>query len=309
MISKNPEQNFGINLTTLEEISNVSSPGFPFFAEETSRTFFTNDSYPWHWHQTVQFFYVTRGQMNYSVPGKTYTFMEGDGGFLNANTLHSLEYPDKEPCTFVYFLLHPALIGGELQSDIMTKYVRPITDNSNFEIYRFRRDNAEHQVIIDMIREICNIYENKPVHFELLIRSQLSLLWASFDDLTYNHRISLTPKVSSSRIKSMIAYLVDHYAEKITLDDIAEAGMCSKRECNRTFTQQMHTTPIDYLLTIRLQKAATLLVETELSVTEIGASCGFNSTSYFIKQFREKYIYSPKEYRKYYNSYHPLVKK
>ena len=56
--------------------------------------------------------------------------------------------------------------------------------------------------------------------------------------------------------------------------------------------------PIDYLLQVRLSKAAELLLKTELPVSEIAQKCGFHDSNYFSRQFRKRYAAAPKNYRK-----------
>ena len=56
--------------------------------------------------------------------------------------------------------------------------------------------------------------------------------------------------------------------------------------------------PIDYLLHVRLAKAAELLLKSELSIFEIASECGFTDSNYFSRQFRKYYNSSPRDYRK-----------
>lgn len=294
---RNAALNYAIDGTSLEEFNRVTSPGFPFFAEDTKRSFFVHDFYPWHWHPTVQFFYVTEGCMRYSIPGNTYTFCQGDGAFLNAHVLHMLQYPNDEPCSFPCILFHPTLVGGDSGSDIMQKYVRPLTDHTDFDIFLLHRSLPAHRRILDLVRDCYELYQKKEPYYELLIRSRLSLLWIEFSEATRDYRNHRKGKMSSPRIKAILTFLNDHYREKISLADLAQAGMCSRRECNRIFRDQLHITPFQYLLTLRLKRACALLADTDLSVTEIGIACGFGSTSYFTKLFHQQYGLTPGEYR------------
>lgn len=296
------ENDYSINITTLEETRLANTPGFPFFTEETDN-FKSPPTYPWHWHPSVQFFYVVSGEIKYTLPNGTYIFKKGHGGFINANILHMLHYAENQPCRFVYHVFHPEFIGGSLQSDIMTKYVRPITDNSDFDFFHLNGDNPSHKPILELLKETYEHYTAKDPYYELYIRSKISIMWIMFNEVTHNYRTNLIGKLSSDRIKAMLAYLNNHYMEKVTLEKIAQAGMCSKRECNRSFQNQLHTSPFDYLLQIRMQKACNYLVNTSSSITDISTACGFGGTSYFIKLFREKYGYSPKEYRKNFQTY------
>ena len=56
--------------------------------------------------------------------------------------------------------------------------------------------------------------------------------------------------------------------------------------------------PIDYLLHVRLAKAAEMLQKTELPISEIALECGFTDSNYFSRQFRRHCNSSPRDYRK-----------
>jgi AraC-like DNA-binding protein len=58
----------------------------------------------------------------------------------------------------------------------------------------------------------------------------------------------------------------------------------------------MGTTPQLYLLNVRLEYAADLLIGGDLSIADVASTSGFNSTAYFIKQFKKKYGQTPKKY-------------
>jgi transcriptional regulator GlxA family with amidase domain len=96
----------------------------------------------------------------------------------------------------------------------------------------------------------------------------------------------------------MMIYIHDHFAEKISVRDLAAAAFLSERECYRVFQNCLHMTPTEYLTSIRLQMACRMLAETRESVTDIGHACGLGSSSYFGKTFREHTGYTPLEYRR-----------
>ena len=84
----------------------------------------------------------------------------------------------------------------------------------------------------------------------------------------------------------MLAFLHAHYGEKITLEEIAQVAAVSTRECLRCFREAIDQSPMEYLITYRIRAARKLLENTDLPVTEVALRCGFNSASYFTKQFR-----------------------
>ena len=98
-------------------------------------------------------------------------------------------------------------------------------------------------------------------------------------------------------IVSTIAYLEKHYAEKITVEDMAKAANLSAAHFFAVFKKQMGVSPMAYLNHYRLSLAAELLLRTELSVTEIAASVGISDPVYFNKCFKKVYQIPPTQYR------------
>ena len=96
----------------------------------------------------------------------------------------------------------------------------------------------------------------------------------------------------------MLLYIYEHYPEKITVQQVAEAAFISERECFRVFRDCLQTTPVEYLMNYRIRKACIMLEEGCETVTAIGQACGLGSSSYFGRIFRETMGMTPVEYRK-----------
>ena len=100
----------------------------------------------------------------------------------------------------------------------------------------------------------------------------------------------------------MIRFIQENYAQRLTLEQIAESAAISPRECLRCFRDSIHQSPVDYLIDYRLLCAKKLLETTELSITEVALQCGFNSNSYFTKLFHRSTAKTPNAYRKEFRS-------
>ena len=96
----------------------------------------------------------------------------------------------------------------------------------------------------------------------------------------------------------MLAYIHEKHPEKLTLEDIAGAAAISTRACLRCFRVSIRQSPMEYLIGYRIRAARKLLETTDLPVTEIAMRCGFNSPSYFSKQFRQICAMTPNACRK-----------
>ncbi|RKX47261.1 MAG: AraC family transcriptional regulator [Verrucomicrobia bacterium] len=99
------------------------------------------------------------------------------------------------------------------------------------------------------------------------------------------------------RIGDAIAHIEAHYAEKITLDELAEKSHLSKRHFLRIFHDCIGRSPIDHLMHIRTQKAAELLRHTDRTITDIAFDCGFSDGNYFTRCFRKTTGETPRQYR------------
>ena len=106
-----------------------------------------------------------------------------------------------------------------------------------------------------------------------------------------------TQVCASAGMQTMLKYIQQHCAEKITLDEIAAVGAMCRSKCTVLFRQVLQQTAIEYVQSVRLQKSCELLSETDLSMTEIAGSCGFSGASYFVELFHQQFGMTPRRYR------------
>ena len=109
-------------------------------------------------------------------------------------------------------------------------------------------------------------------------------------------------KISSniSKIKPAILEMHNNYAQTMSLNYYADLCNMSLSSFQHTFTKLMNTTPIKYLNKIKLDNSIFLLIESELTISEISDSLGFSEPSYFSNLFKKKYGMSPATYREKY---------
>ena len=137
---------------------------------------------------------------------------------------------------------------------------------------------------------------------ELLVRNALSRAWGILAEQgrpesgIYAERS--TDGKYEQRVKKILEYIEGHYADYITIEDMARQVNISRTECFRCFQRITGQTPLEYLTFYRLGQAAYKLRNTDSSITEICISSGFSQPSYFGKKFREYYGVSPLKYRK-----------
>jgi transcriptional regulator GlxA family with amidase domain len=95
-------------------------------------------------------------------------------------------------------------------------------------------------------------------------------------------------------INEAIKFINIEFGQDITIEMLAKLSCLSKSHFSKLFTDEMKVSPIIYLKTIRLQNAKKMLRSKKLTITQVATQCGFNSTSYFSKQFKEVFNETPK---------------
>jgi len=93
-------------------------------------------------------------------------------------------------------------------------------------------------------------------------------------------------------------YIHTHFQEPITVSDIAGYVSLSQYHFSRIFKKETSLAPHTYLANFRLKKAKTFLLETNETVEQIAAICGFFSTSHFIRAFKKEMEVTPSVFRK-----------
>lgn len=95
-----------------------------------------------------------------------------------------------------------------------------------------------------------------------------------------------------------IHHITQYIFQPLPIDTIAERCCMSLSCFKRYFLCLFHDTPHHWYVTQRLRYGMHLLLSTSLSVKEIGARCGFHSTSHFIRLFRHTYGLTPTQIRR-----------
>ena len=274
---------------------------FPISYFQDELALLPNQAGPLHWHPEFEIATAVSGVLEYQVGQERIVLESGDSIFVNGNMLHSIrqltgEAPDPMP-NIVFF---GSLIAAET-SDIYARYIQPIMDCHGLPYVVFRHDRSDHAPVNALIQELYRLLREQPACFEMAVQRNLSSIFEylslHFDALprTEATRVQLNTQV---RVQQMLAFIYAHYAEHVTLADIADAASISRSEAGRCFQAYMGCTPVNALIRHRLQKAHGMLHDAALTLQEISDACGFHSVNYFSRQFRKHYGYTPSHARK-----------
>ena len=279
----------------------------------------TGNNVPLHWHPNLEFFVVHRGRVHVQAGNSNIILEQGEGIFLNTNCLHSYESCGGEPCYCPNVVLQPEFIAP-VNSAINTHYVMPITLNSQLPYVVLDRSAEWKREILECLDRVFSMlqvygeissygeapeleFNSQPGErecFEIRVQCEINRAWA----LLYSNmgEIELAPAVKNEhvlqiRMQKMIGFIQQHYAEDVSLQDIANSASISRSEASRCFQSYLHTSPVSYLLKYRVERSMQLLRDNNMTVEAVALECGFSSSAYFCKLFRSHTGMTPKQYR------------
>lgn len=269
-------------------------PDFPVYIRRAFLSSYPNYAADSHWHGDIEMIAILSGQMLYNVNGEIITLNKGEGIIVNSKQFHYGFSESKTECEFICILFHPLILCSTKMFE--NEFVKPIL-NSSVSYWHLSPKLHWQDEVLKHIRNICDKKDKKTA--PLQIHSSVCLLWNEI--ITHTDCLSKFGKTSESKLtvlKKMIAYIHEHYSEKIMLEDIAAAGHISKRTCGTIFLEYHNKTPIEFLADYRLRKSIELMKDTDMSILDISLAVGFSGASYYAEIFKKYFGKSPAEYRK-----------
>lgn len=103
--------------------------------------------------------------------------------------------------------------------------------------------------------------------------------------------------ISVARIRKVLSYIHNDPCRDYSLSDLLGQVRIQKSVFLQSFRSVTGTTPLQYIINLRLETACDLLAETDLQISQISDKCGFKDPFYFSRCFKKKYSLSPRQYR------------
>lgn len=236
---------------------------------------------PAHWHRSVEISYIYDGIAELWIDGKC-QIINNDFSFINSGVVHELKATQSNVPSFTLVVLSYEYLKKTIE---------------NFDDISFKLNPTVKDQLINIFKQIKNIYDNNTEYSYLMLNSLI-------DQIIYilcNNCIQKKNELFLSHqkfTKDFIRYINDHYNEKLTLEDVASNFGLSKEYFSKLIHQKMGVTFLGCITQTRLHFAYDLLLETEQSIQEISDSCGFSNVKSFISSFKEVYKQTPSQYRK-----------
>ncbi|MBN8218818.1 MAG: helix-turn-helix transcriptional regulator [Spirochaetes bacterium] len=103
--------------------------------------------------------------------------------------------------------------------------------------------------------------------------------------------------VGAWQVRDLSEWLETHYAEPVSLDDLARKYGISPTQLSRSFSEQSGVTLFEHLNRLRIAKACQLLKRGQLPILDISLAVGYRNLSFFNRYFRRVTGMAPREYR------------
>lgn len=231
-------------------------------------------------------------QLLYIASGKAHFFFHGIEQIVTAG--HMILYHPNEEQNYVYYGIDNVEVywvhftGSDIV-EILDSYDIP---SSNPVFY-----TGTAVIYESLFKKIICELQQQSIQFEELSMMYLRQLFLFIQrNLAGYHRSSNHAMVDEVELAKN--YFHDHYQESISIEEYAHSRHMSTCWFIRSFRTLTGSTPLQYILTIRIANARALLEHTQYNVTEIAALVGFDDPLHFSHVFKKHTGVSPSKYRK-----------
>lgn len=255
------------------------------------------ESYPEHWHTPIEIIMPIENFFDVSNKKEIFTLQEGEILFINSGVIHGM----------------PSTIHGErliLQVDLAL--LHSVADIASMlstipQALLLTPANAPtiHERLKELMLDIYREYYSGSILISASIYSKLlEMLVLIGREYTGKRNAfdmaSNKQKEHTEKFMTVCNYIQQHCTEDLCLDDVADIAGFSKYHFTRLFKNFTGTSFYKYLNKKRIEQAEKLLVDPELSITEVALQSGLSSLSAFIRMFKLIKDCTPTEFRNLY---------
>lgn len=270
-----------------------------FIPESHLRIWYNNqtESYANHYHNAMEIIVCTENQYIIIANSRTYTLNIGDILIIPPFMLHEL-HSKPSGARFIYLIDIDMLRCFQDSKTLDPIFMEPYlcTAASHPEIYRH---------IYDSLMQMADAYFSHKIFWETSIYSALlDILTTIGRNYFYKNSDEETDSSDNKQqeyyelFANLLNFIDAHYADDLTLEQVADHIGFSKYHFSRLFKQHTNTTFHNYLLHKRIQTAQSMLTaDRNLPVTDVAFRIGFNNLTTFSRCFNKYTGCSPTEYR------------
>lgn len=242
-----------------------------------------------HTHACTEIFYVVGGTGKFNIEGKLLPVTTDDMVIVNPNVEHTEVSYNKRPLEYIVL----GVEGLEYSAG----------EDADERWFMTNMQNAR-EALLHALREMLREIEYKAVGYELICQDLLEVLilrlmrHAGLQFLPTKTEHRKPGRKPSKECAAVRHYIDNHFKENINLDMLSELVHVNKYYMVHSFTKEYGISPINYLISRRIEESKYLLSDTDHSLSQISHMLGFSSPSYFSQSFRRLEGMSPMEFRR-----------
>lgn len=253
--------------------------------------------YDLHYHEYIELLYGIKGTATAMIGEHLYPLGVGDLIIVNAREAHSVACTSGRAQYYVIKFL-PKILYAQGQSLATVRYLLPLWQKEVAFSPVLKAEELCKSHVGNLVEEIMREWSHKSKGYELVMQANIMQIFVWM----VRHRCPTregSGALSHNLQKSLEAVLEEthKHLEDWTARDAARFCNLSYSYFSRNFKLAFGLSFSSYLESVRLAEGERLLLTTERDVTEIAATAGFGTTSYFIERFRIRYGLPPHAFR------------
>lgn len=248
-----------------------------------------------HWHPEMEITRIMEGRAVYSVDLQEYEVEEGDMICISPNLLHSARVRPGENMTSETFVFHLDMLTGSAADICALRYFSPLMEGKLQMPHVILRSDSIYGEAEPVFEDLLHTYRDRKKGYELRIKADLFYMLQLLVPHSKAYAAAANDSVSE-RMKLIFGFIHEHYAEDISVEDIAQICCVSPSHFMHYFKEKSGVTFNRYLNQYRLGQAA-MMLRKGAGIAEAAYANGFNNLPYFYRRFREYYHMTPNAFR------------
>lgn len=250
-----------------------------------------------HWHEQFEILYIEQGESLIHCNCHAYEVKTGDLMIINNNEIHCGETLCQHLIYYIVKVDLNFLLASQVDS-CQTKYINPLLQGR----IRFQNHITQNDQLAEQILKIVKEYHQQEIGCELAIKEHIYhiivLLLRQYQQELFNNNGYNHQQKVMHQLRTVLEYIDQHYNENLSLTELANLASMSNQHFCRIFKSTTGKRPVDYMNYLRINKAVTLLSESNLNITEVAMAVGFDDSNYFSRLFKKYQKTSPSAMRK-----------
>nr|WP_300005945.1 helix-turn-helix domain-containing protein [Tissierella sp.] len=252
------------------------------------------DNYPIHWKDSLEILFVLEGAIKIGIETEYYTLEKGQIEIVNPDEVSWISSLGKENLVLIMDI-DPAFFKRYYDDSEDTFFY---TDSSNKRAQEDEEyDRLREYISILIFEVVSKLDDYEDLTEETLLQTMYHLL-NNFHYLFYEGQNLEEDEIQLQRYHRIVKYLSNNYMNKVSLQDIADKEFLSSQYLSYKIKETFGLGFNEYLNQIRVEESTKLLLDTDLSISEISDEVGFSHVRYFNKHFKLHYNMTPLQYRK-----------